>query len=117
VLAASVPHLDEGPGTGLIQVFVNDPHPELGSGAVIVLRLPVTFDEDEAAHLATELNRLEAEGESNTPMMGAWCQDPNDANSVTFVSFVPSIIAWSGVLENLVTYNSIRAGWAHDILN
>ena len=112
-----LPHIyQEGSGTALIQVLIREPHQELGSGAVVVLKLPVSFDEDKVAHVAMEMNRLDAAGESNAPMMGAWCQEPGDPNSIAFFSFVPSFMAWPGVLENLITYNSIRAEWAHQVL-
>jgi hypothetical protein len=107
---------DSGPGTALVQVFTDQPHPDYGSGALILLRLPVTFS-DQAASVANELNRAEADGTSTTTMLGAWCRDPGEDDSVAFTSFVPSGLARPGVLDNLVLYAAGRAAWAHEMLS
>jgi len=107
---------DAGFGTALLQVFTDQPHPDYGTGALIVPRLPVTFP-DEAAPIANEFNRAEADGASATTMLGAWCPDPGDDGSVVFVSFVPSALARAGVLDNLALYSAQRATWAHDMLS
>jgi hypothetical protein len=112
-----MPDVEGAIGTALIQVFTDDRHPVLGSGAVIILKLPVTFEPDAAAHVAMELNALEASWASSVPMRGAWCQDPSDANSIAFVSFVPSLLAAPGVLENFVIYDAARARWVHGVLS
>jgi hypothetical protein len=100
-----------GPGTALVQVVIDAPHPEYGSGALVILRLPVGFDEDEAADAINWLNRLEASGDSDFSM----CRDPSNPGSPAFVSFVPSVLARPGLLENLVVYDTLRARWAHAV--
>jgi hypothetical protein len=101
--------------TGLVQVWADQPHPEYGHGALIALRLPVSLDPNVTAQAANELNRMETSGAGPTTMMGAWCEDPASEGSLVFVTFVPSALAMSGVLENLVTYDAVRSGWVHAV--
>ena len=103
-------------GTALVQVSTEEGHPEFGSGALVLLKLPVTYDDEgEALEAANQLNCLETAGESGVPMMGAWCSEP-DNDGLAFVSFVPSLLARPGVLENFVIYDTLRAKWAYSVL-
>jgi hypothetical protein len=118
--------------TALLQVITDQPHPQLGSGALITLKLPVTIPEDSkesAAETANALNFLEAAskdtiqfangGSDRTTLLGAWCVDPTNGrgDSLAFVSFIPSILARAGLLENLCIYNAVRTSWAHRVMN
>ena len=104
--------------TALLQVFTDQPHPQLGSGALVVLSLPVKLaadDKDGTAAYANALNFLEGTTDTGTSMLGAWCVDPTDPDSTAFVTFVPSAIARGGILENLCVYNAVRTTWAHSV--
>ena len=106
----------EPAGTALLQVMTSEPHPEFGSGALIVLTLPISYDDDhDAVGAVNQLNYLELAGESGLTMMGAWCCEP-DNHSPAFVPYVPSVLARPGVLENFVIYETLRAKWAHSVL-
>ena len=113
-------------------MITDQPHPQLGSGALITLKLPVTIPEDSkesAAETANALNFLEAAskdtiqfangGSDRTTLLGAWCVDPTNGrgDSLAFVSFIPSILARAGLLENLCIYNAVRTSWAHRVMN
>jgi hypothetical protein len=106
--------------TALLQVMTDQPHPQLGSGALITLRLPFKIADggkDGAADYANVLNFLEGTTDTRTTLLGAWCADPNAPESVAFVSFVPSALANQGVLENLCIYNAFRTQWAYGVMN
>lgn len=120
--------IKQPPETALLQVMTDQRHPELGSGALVTLKLPKT-GQDDAGSTANALNLLEAIGKdtiefsnggtARTTLLGAWCVDPSrsERDSLAFVSFVPSIVAKDGVLENLCIYNAVRTRWAHSVLN
>jgi len=63
---------------------------------------------------ANQLNCLETAGESGVPMMGLVQRTGHDG--LAFVSFVPSLLARPGVLENFVIYDTLRAKWAYSVL-
>lgn len=104
------------PQTALLQVFTDTPHPDLGSGALLLLRLPVTLDAAEAAELANGLNEQEVRGGSGVSALGAWCVPPNDEGAVAFVTFVPSAMATHFDLEYLAWLARARSRWAHSAL-
>lgn len=101
-------------GTALIQAFTDQPHPELGSGLLWVLRLPHKVDPDHAGELANRLNLVEARGGSPSKLLGAWCTPGHD---LAYVSFVPSLLAHNGIMENLLIDTMVRAGWVRRVLD
>jgi hypothetical protein len=118
--AAVLAGTEEPVETALLQVFTNQPHPQLGNGALIVLKLPQTIpeeDKDGAIAYANALNFLEGTTDTGVSLLGAWCVDPQSADSLAFVTFVPQVLAMGGVLENLCSYNAIRVRWAYGVLN
>ena len=102
----------EALGSALIRVLLDSPHPEYGSGALIMLALPL-MPEDVAA-AANQLNAAEAVGDVMPGLLGSWCRDPG--GGLAFVAFVPNLFAQPGLLENLVIYQAVRARWAHGML-
>jgi hypothetical protein len=120
------------PETALLQIITDHNHPQLGSGALVTLKLPIKIPKagkDDAASTENALNFLEAAGKdtieisnggtARTTLIGAWCVDPStsERDSLAFVSFVPSMLARGGVLENLCIYDAVRTRWAHSVLN
>ena len=100
--------------------MTDQPNPQLGAGALIVLKLPIRLppdDKDGPAAYANALNVLEGTTDTGTTMLGAWCVDPTDPNGIAFVTFVPSDIARGGILENLCIYNAVRSNWAYSVFN
>jgi hypothetical protein len=100
--------------TALVQVFTDQPHPEAGNGALIVMRLPVSPGAEQAPALANELNIVEAKGELGAPLLGAWCPDvtSTEGNGLAFCCFLPNLIARPGLLENQIVYQAARAQFA-----
>ncbi|HUC14409.1 MAG TPA: hypothetical protein VMS00_08145 [Acidimicrobiales bacterium] len=107
------------PETALLEVMTDQPHPEFGSGALMVLRLPVSLAAHTGAIMANELNLLESTTSTGTNLLGAWCVPPDSSedDDVAFISFVPSMLARGGVLENLCLYFAARASWAQSVLS
>jgi hypothetical protein len=75
----------------LIQIFTDAPHPDLGKGAALTMKLPASQEPSHVADWANWLNVSEAQGASNTPLLGAWCPDPSAVEDRTlfFRSFLP----------------------------
>lgn len=97
--------------TSLVQVFTDQPHPDFGSGALIVMRLPVSPGPQHASALANELNLAESRGELRPPLLGAWCPDAmsEDGNGLAFSCFLPNVVAEPGLLENQLVYQNFRS--------
>ncbi len=87
--------------TALVQIFTDQPHPEAGNGALVVMRLPVSPGSDESALLANELNLAECTGDWSAPLLGAWCPDPmsQDDRGLAFSCFLPNLLARPGLLR------------------
>lgn len=100
--------------TALVQIFTDQPHPEAGNGALMVVRLPVSPNPDEAVFLANELNLAESRGDWSAPLLGAWCPDAmsDDGRGLAFSCFLPNLLARPGLLENQVVYQGGRVRFA-----
>lgn len=96
------------PETALLQLTRNDRHPQLGSGCLVRLTLPVGPD---TGGVAMELNRREATLASDCHFLGAWCVGPL---GLTFVTFLPAIAHRPGLLTNLFMNSAIRTRWARE---
>lgn len=107
----------EPPETSLLRVFTDQPHPQLGNGALIVLTPPLSFDPDQVATLANELNRGEAREFTDTTLLGAWCPDPTADDRVAHTTFLPNALGDPMLLVNLVLlYQSARSRWAASVM-
>lgn len=103
-----------------IEVFTHQPHPVWGSGAWVVLQLPLAPGADEAFVLANALNAQESDWiPPGLATLGAWSPDFLDADmdGLAFSTFVPNKFAGSGMLENLFAYAALRARFAADVLS
>lgn len=96
------------PETALLQITRNDRHPQLGSGCLVRLTLPVGADTE---GMALELNRREATLASDCHFLGAWCVGPI---GLTFVTFLPAIAHRPGLLANIFMSSAIRTRWARE---
>lgn len=102
-------------GSALVQVATDQDHPQLGSGALVTMRLPFALASEDAAQAANDLNRLELVDPAPVSTFGAWCNDPG-GGGVAFISFLPSSIARPGLLENFLIWDTVRAQWAAEAL-
>ncbi len=100
--------------SALFEALADVPHPQLGSGLLMLLRLPVSFDLHETPKVCNELN-LAASKEWPCNLMGAWCL--SDPETPAFASFVPSLLRKKGFLTNLTVSQAMRAQWATEYLS
>ncbi|HVL38167.1 MAG TPA: hypothetical protein VM328_02140, partial [Fimbriimonadaceae bacterium] len=68
----------------VLEATTQRPHPELGNGLRIALRLPILIPADQAAHRALELNGLERKEWKWCQDLGSWC---SEGETVSFVCF------------------------------
>jgi len=110
-VALGRPTAKDRPETSLLRIFPDTDHPQYGHGALVILQIPVVFDEDEVFHVVNQLNLAEAKGHTLSNLLGAWCLDPtNDKrNTIAFNAFLPSVLAEPGVLENQVIFQAARS--------
>lgn len=108
-----VPAALGGKGTALFQASAEGSHPQLGSGALLRLTLPVELAADRAALLVGELNAAETREWGRCHLLGAWCTDPT---GITFVTFLPAAVHRRGLLEAMVWSMALRARWAKEYL-
>lgn len=106
-----------GTGTALFQLETMTPHPQVGSGALMTLKLPPRWPAATAAYIACDLNRAEAaEGAFvRAHLLGAWCVAPDDGR-VTYAAFLPTQLHGYGLLMNIVVSIAMRSRWAGEFL-
>lgn len=104
--------------TALFGLEMMEQHPQIGSGALMTLKLPLSLPKESAMEIATELNRAEASGDEfvSAHFLGGWCTDPHD-DSVTYAAFLPTLLYRANLLVNLVLSNAARSQWAARFLN
>lgn len=110
-VALNLPGKSEPPETSLLRIYPDMEHPNYGSGALVTLLLPITLDPDDIPHLLNYLNLTEAEANTHSNLLGAWCPDPtNDGrNTIAFTAFLPDLLAEPGALENQVVFQAVRS--------
>jgi hypothetical protein len=102
------------PGTALLQVSTDQPHPQLGNGVLIRLTLPVANEHG----LANALNLAEPREFAGCHFLGSWCSaPPSQGGGPTFVTFLPSMAATPDVLGALIMSSGLRAKWAREFLD
>ncbi len=106
-----------GSDTCLLQAVGDTEHPRLGSGLLLLLKLPMTLARADAARTTTALNRLEAESRTRAHLLGTWTWDSLGSGYVpTFVSFIPTVLYRENVATNLVLTHRVRARWLAELL-
>jgi hypothetical protein len=140
-LTAEFPFPGCMPPTALLTVDNEIRHPLLGSGLLILLRLPLTLRGAKVDSLASQLNLAELRNPTRTHFMGSWCVD-SDRNVnllqlgllllgeslpvgvleqrgkeiLSFCSFIPSVCYRPGLLDNIIYSIGFRARWANQYL-
>jgi hypothetical protein len=114
-----VPAVAGGSGTALFTASARERHPQLGSGALLLLSLPSPPDpgpakSGESARLANELNLAEPESWTGAHFLGAWATDPG--RGLTFTTFLPAAVYRRGLLDAMILSSAMRARWASDHL-
>lgn len=111
-ITAELPFFDDRPSaaggaaTALLQVIPRMKHPQLAGGALLLLKLPITRNDAEAAAISQELNAAETSDEfTRAHQLGAWCARDGVP---TFVAFLPAVAYNPGVLTNMVMSMAMR---------
>ena len=104
--AALIPGQGQPLETALFQATSAEAHPQLGSGCLCRLTLPV---QDNTPDLACRLNGDESTSWSASHFFGAWC---NGEQGLTFITFVPALAYQPGLLQNIFWSFAGRARWA-----
>lgn len=100
-------------GTALFKAETATRHPRLGSGALLLLQLPVGAD----LALATRLNEAERDEWTSSHLLGGWCVGPlGPGSALTFASFLPAKVRTPSVFINCVLSMGARAKWAGEFL-
>jgi prepilin signal peptidase PulO-like enzyme (type II secretory pathway) len=107
--------------TTLLTASTTERHPQLGSGLLLRLELPLNLTQQDCADATWTLNSLEASEETHTHALGAWSIGPAapgrpDTYSAVFVSFVPAVVYRKGLLDALALAMAVRAKWAAGLL-
>jgi prepilin signal peptidase PulO-like enzyme (type II secretory pathway) len=107
--------------TTLFTASTTERHPQLGSGVLLRLELPLNLSQQDCAETTWTLNSLEASEETHTHALGAWSIGPAapgrpDTHSATFVSFIPAVVYQKGLLDALALVMAVRAKWAAGFL-
>lgn len=114
-----VPAVAGGGGTALLTATAKERHPQLGSGALLLLSVPsppdpAPVDPGDAARLANDLNLAEPEAWTRAHFLGAWAVGPG--RGLTYVTFLPAVVYRRGLLEAMIVSTALRTRWASDHL-
>ncbi len=104
-----------GSETALVQMLTDIENPRLGSGLMVLLKLPLSFPPGSRSRLALDLNRRELGEMTRTPFLGSWCPDPTNQSTMTYVSFLPNACALPGLPTTWLQYTASRAKWAESV--
>jgi hypothetical protein len=108
---------DRPSGTGLLTLSGSSRHPQLGSGLLCVLNIPIEYEPDMQLAVCHELNLAEATtATARCHFFGAWCPAPSPQNGLAFASFVPTASCQPGFLEPLGVSMAARAAWATRVI-
>lgn len=106
--------MPNGNETALLCADCDVEHPLAGKGALFLLRLPVSNAMNDAVthSLAYELNRRSIYAPDFLPhLLGGWAVDPF-SGCVTCVSFLPSNIAYPGIIKVICLNEGVKTFWA-----
>jgi hypothetical protein len=80
--------------TSLLTLTTDARNPQLGNGVLSLLRLPVSFDEEDGIRFAHDLNRREFSTLTRSHFLGSWCWKDD---TLHFVTFLPNALYLGGV--------------------
>ncbi len=101
--------LTDGEGrTVLCSLTVDARHPNLGSGLLCTLKLPINFaSEDQLVKVVNRLNYFEKQAADMPPFLGSWCAD-FQLNCPAFVAFFPKELCLPGLPMTVATWMGHR---------
>ena len=102
-----------GRDSALVRLVTSERHPQLGSGLLTTLQLPIGRETLAAARLVAELNYLEAASWTDFPQLGCWHLARNrDREGPAFTLFMPNALYRPGLATNIAFWFLARARWA-----
>lgn len=97
--------------TALFTAAADQPHPQLGSGALLTLRVPVHLSQEQAWDIAWTLNLLEMTEPGEAHLLGAWGVEPTPPGhpaTLMFSSFLPAVVHKPGLIAAMVMVMAVR---------
>ena len=95
-----------------MRLVTSERHPQLGSGLLTTLQLPIGRETLAAARLVAELNYLEAASWTDFPQLGCWHLAQNrDREGPAFTLFMPNALYRPGLATNIALWFLARARW------
>jgi len=108
---------DRPSGTGLLTMSGDSRHPQLGSGLLSVLSIPIEYEPDMLLAVSHELNLAEATtATARSYFFGAWCPEPKPRQGLAFASFIPTASCRPGLLDAIGLSMAARAAWATHLI-
>ena len=102
-----------GDDSCMLSLYVDQPHPRLGSGLLMVVKLPILWEQNEANTQANDLNFWEARNwtGARVPFVGNWSSSEVSEGMycVAYTSFIPNMLYQSGLAENMTLWGLSRA--------
>lgn len=99
-----------------LEVDARHPHPDLGFGLHILLRLPYAMDLRHGAEVAMKLNTVERTEWRRSQFLGSWGLEEG---KLEFTSFLPNTVYLPNIMSLLAISMCIRAEWLqehHDLV-
>jgi hypothetical protein len=108
---------DRPSGTGLLTMSGESRHPQLGSGLLSVLSIPIQYEPDMLLALSHELNLAEATtATARSYFFGAWFPELKPQQRLAFASFIPAASCRPGLIEAIGLSMAARAAWATSLI-
>lgn len=100
--------------SSLLTLTTEARNPQLGNGVLSLLRLPVSFGEEDGIRFAHDLNRRELSSLTRSHFLGSWCWKDD---TLHFVTFLPNALYLGGAdLLNFTFSCSQRARWVAETI-
>jgi hypothetical protein len=101
-----------GQDSALIRLRTNERHPQLGTGLLGTIQLPIGDELGAAAHECARLNLMETFW-TDIPLFGCWSphQSRDAKYCLAFTSFIPNALYSPGLASNMAGWLFQRAHW------
>ncbi|MDN5942237.1 MAG: DUF4339 domain-containing protein [Nitrospira sp.] len=106
-----------GVTSALLQIESRIRHPQLGSGALLKLTLPLNISEERGREIALELNLAETKERTWCHGFGAWCTDHSIKESIAYVMFIPAVLYRPRILQPFFWHMAARTKWVRQYLS